>query len=378
MVAPVRRIVAGVDSQGKASALSDGPSPDIIYDPARPGFAATRIWVTDRAPAKVRGVHETLDLPHSLQPQNGGSIFWCFEFPPDASYMDKVGAADVAAWFARIGSPGASTARDARPHPYMQRTRSLDFCHILDGDITLVLDTSEVDLKEGDAVVIRGASHAWSNRSGKPCRVLISQHDGAGDHRKSASAPVQAEAKGAASNALLRRVVVGHDHEGRSCVTHDSDTPVQVPRSSGSTFFELWTIETCPAPLDSPVDWGSVKRPLAIPPPPLGAHWRVTHSLARDFDPKALNEEGRKAHQASQVNDGADRRPDARHWGMHRTPTVDYAICLKGQRVLILEEEDIVMDKGDICIQLGNLHSWGAVPGIAGQTSFIMIGGEFG
>jgi quercetin dioxygenase-like cupin family protein len=376
MAAPVRRIVAGVDDGGKASVLIDGASPDVKVDPARPGFAATRVWVTDSSPAKVKGVRDTLHLPHSLDAP-GGTTFWCFEFPPERSFVDKITQADVKAYFASMGSRGASTARDGKPHPYMQRTDTMDFCHILDGDITLVLDTQEVDLKEGDTVVIRGANHAWSNRSSGTCRILVSQHAGAGDYRKSASAPLVGRPKDAGMP-LLRRVVIGHDEAGRSCVTHDSDTPLQIPRSSGSTFFELWTIEAMPAPLDSPIDSGTVERPLTIPPPPSGAHWRVTHSLAKDFDPKLLSEEERRRHHAQYTDDGADRRPDSRHWGMHRTPTVDYAIVLEGERLLLLEDEDIVMRKGDICIQLGNFHSWGNVPGIGGKTSFIMIGGEFG
>jgi uncharacterized cupin superfamily protein len=60
----------------------------------------------------------------------------------------------------------------------MQRTRTLDFCLVLDGSITLVLDTQEVELRQGDTVVQRGTNHAWSNRSGRPCTIAFSSHDG--------------------------------------------------------------------------------------------------------------------------------------------------------------------------------------------------------
>jgi uncharacterized cupin superfamily protein len=100
------------------------------------------------------------------------------EFPPEASYIGRISAADVAAHFAAMGSPGASTASAGAPHPYMQRTRTFDFCYVLEGEITLVLDTEEVHLKEGDTVIQRGTNHAWSNRSDKPCLVVFSQHDG--------------------------------------------------------------------------------------------------------------------------------------------------------------------------------------------------------
>jgi uncharacterized cupin superfamily protein len=76
-----------------------------------------------------------------------------------------------------MGSPRASTYSATAPHPYMQRTQTLDFCLILEGEITLVLDTEEVYLKAGDTVVQRGTNHAWSNRSGRPCRIAISSHD---------------------------------------------------------------------------------------------------------------------------------------------------------------------------------------------------------
>ena len=60
----------------------------------------------------------------------------------------------------------------------MQKTRTLDFCLVLEGEITLVLDTEEVHLKAGDTVVQRGTNHAWSNRSDAPCVIAFSSHDG--------------------------------------------------------------------------------------------------------------------------------------------------------------------------------------------------------
>jgi uncharacterized cupin superfamily protein len=173
---PVRRIVV-VDENDKSRALSDGPSPDVRTDPARPGFSSTRIWVSDRTPARI-SVRETLDTPHRLEPPRGGSLCRVVTFPPDAGFRGKVGAKEVQAYFEAMGSPGASTYSSKAPHPYMQKTRTLDFCLIIEGEITLVLDTEEVHLKAGDTVVQRGTNHAWSNRSDKPCTIAFSMHDG--------------------------------------------------------------------------------------------------------------------------------------------------------------------------------------------------------
>jgi len=175
---PVRRIVTAQDENEKAVVLFDGPTPDVRTDPARPGYASARIWVTDRTPARIKGVKETLHLPHTIEPPKNGSVFRIVTFPPDASYINKVGAQKVRAFFESMGSPGASTYSADGPHPYSQKTRTLDLCIILEGEITLILDTEEVHLTKGDVVVQRGTHHAWSNRSDKPCTIVFSQHDG--------------------------------------------------------------------------------------------------------------------------------------------------------------------------------------------------------
>lgn len=174
---PVRRLITVDDDHGRSTCIEDAPSPDVRTDPARPGYEATRIWVTDRTPARIQGVRDTLDAPHTLEPPAGGSVCRVVTFPPEADYLHKVGAREVQAFFESMGSPQASTYQPGGRHPYMQQTRTLDFCLVLEGEITLVLDTEEVHLQAGDTVVQRGTRHAWSNRSGKPCVVAFSSHD---------------------------------------------------------------------------------------------------------------------------------------------------------------------------------------------------------
>ena len=176
-VKPARRIVVMDREAGKSCLVSDGPSPDVRLDAARPGFASQRMWVTDGTPAKI--VLETLHLPHTIEPPANGSVLNVVTFPPDESWLGKVGEREVKACFAAMGSLGASTYTAQAPHPYMQKTRTLDFGIVLEGEIVLVLDTAEVRLKAGDVVVQRGTNHAWSNRSSRPAVVAIASHDGA-------------------------------------------------------------------------------------------------------------------------------------------------------------------------------------------------------
>jgi mannose-6-phosphate isomerase-like protein (cupin superfamily) len=176
-VKPARRMVCLDRESGKSMMLNDGPSPDVRLDPARPGYALQRMWVTDGTPAKI--VLETLHLPHIIVPPANGSVLNVVTFPPDAGWLGKVGAREVQAFFKAMGAPQASTFSPDAPHPYMQKTTTLEFGIVTAGEIVLVLDTQEVKLKTGDFVVQRGTNHAWSNRSDQPATVVIATHDGA-------------------------------------------------------------------------------------------------------------------------------------------------------------------------------------------------------
>ena len=171
-----RRLVTIDREAYKGVCVSDGPAPDIRFDAARPGFMVSRLWVTDSSPAKIVG--ETLHLPHTLEPPAKGSVLRVYNIPPDKTWQGRVGKAEVEAYFKAMGSPGASTYSPQAPHPYMQKTRTLDICAVLEGEITLVLDTQEVVLSAGDVVVQRGTNHAWSNRGDRPAIVAVASHDG--------------------------------------------------------------------------------------------------------------------------------------------------------------------------------------------------------
>jgi hypothetical protein len=174
----VRRIICVNDAAGKGTSIGDGPSPDVRTDPARPGFAATRVWVTDTTPSRTKGVRETLHLPHTIEPPAAGSVCRVLTIPSDSSWQGRVGELEVRAYFRTMGSPGACTYSPSAPHLYMQKTRSLDLCMVLEGEPTLVLDTASLDLKQVDVAVIRGSNHAWANRTNRAARVAICSVDG--------------------------------------------------------------------------------------------------------------------------------------------------------------------------------------------------------
>ena len=172
-----RRIVT-IDrpSDGKSIIVSDGPCPDVLLDPARPGFASQRMWVTEGCPAKM--VYETLHLPRTMEPQNGGTVFRVDILPPDATWQGKATVDDARKFFAAMGSPGASAWHDGAKHPYLQQTATFDYCVLLEGELTLLLDTQEVTFKAGEVALLKGVRHAWSNRSRARAVLAISSHQG--------------------------------------------------------------------------------------------------------------------------------------------------------------------------------------------------------
>jgi uncharacterized cupin superfamily protein len=65
----------------------------------------------------------------------------------------------------------------------------VDYGIVLAGEITLILDDSEVTLTAGDVVVQRGTDHAWANRGDVPARVVFVLVDGEFDPALTATMP---------------------------------------------------------------------------------------------------------------------------------------------------------------------------------------------
>ena len=61
---------------------------------------------------------------------------------------------------------------DTTKHPAMHKTDTIDYIILLKGDVTLILDEEEVDLKPFDVVVQRGTNHAWVNNGNEPALLI--------------------------------------------------------------------------------------------------------------------------------------------------------------------------------------------------------------
>jgi hypothetical protein len=174
----IRRVVTGNDSHGRSVIVSDGAPTNIRQSPQRPGVVINNLWMTDTMPAQTSGPEDATVKPMALEPAAGGTNFRIVEFPPESDYIAKITAEDAKKAF---GDLGASHAIEGKArHPFMHKTKTLDYAIVLSGEIYLVLDDSEVLMTAGEVCIQRATSHAWSNRSDKPAKVAFILIDGDG------------------------------------------------------------------------------------------------------------------------------------------------------------------------------------------------------
>ena len=156
MAPKFRRIVTGHDAEGKSIIAIDGPPSD---------FGA--FWQTQETPADNNAAGDAAQGVRTLEPAPSGSIFRYAVIPPeDPNVSPKRRDEAIARMFAEMGAEHCrpDTSRD----PGMHKTRTVDYVILLSGEVTLLLDKGEVDLKPFDVVVQRGTNHAWVNKGKEP------------------------------------------------------------------------------------------------------------------------------------------------------------------------------------------------------------------
>ncbi|MBI4205941.1 MAG: cupin domain-containing protein [Betaproteobacteria bacterium] len=147
---------------------------------------------------------------------------------------------------------------------------------------------------------------------------------------------------------VVRRIVTGHDANGKAVVATD-ERLTAVPRGIGAHISgcEIWSTDRMPvdnsAAADAAQRAGFVKRYNYVGTGE-GTTFRIT-----EWAPGHARFE-------------------------HRTETVDYAILLSGEIDLECDSGEVVhLKPGDVVVQRGTMHTWvnrGSVPAV---TAFILI-----
>ena len=175
----IRRVVTGHDTDGKAVVMSDDFAPVVFTAEKRPGYASTEIWRTLATPAPITADMEDPTPGARRQlPTPRGSVIRINTLAPESDAVRSLSPDEALNVFASLGNSTASTFAKNGRHPMMHRTETIDYAIVLSGEITMLLDDSEVVLKAGDVLVQCGTNHAWSNRGKVPCQIAFILLDG--------------------------------------------------------------------------------------------------------------------------------------------------------------------------------------------------------
>lgn len=158
----------------------------------------------------------------------------------------------------------------------------------------------------------------------------------------------------------IRRVVTGHDENGRSTVISDDVTPggFEVPAWPGYGQTPIWLTNDAPASNEAD-DLIDLNSPLPGFGEGAGSAF-VVLQIAPESELDAMPPEER-AQATTPVAKLAPNLIDvdtSKHFGMHATDTVDYLILLSGELTLLLDDAEVVLEPLDVVIQRGTNRSW--------------------
>jgi quercetin dioxygenase-like cupin family protein len=141
----------------------------------------------------------------------------------------------------------------------------------------------------------------------------------------------------------VRRVITGHDTNGRAVVKIDEVSQHAFVGRPGATGINVWTTEGFPADNDGAEDAGLRQVGTTLPN---GTIFRIL-----EFAPGL-----------------APRN--------HRTDSIDYIVVLSGEIDMELDDTVVHLKAGDVLVQRGTIHNWvnrGTAPCV---IAFVLIAAE--
>ena len=127
------------------------------------------LWVTNESPVDVSKTDDRADQQIGVPPPRNGSILRVVDFAPQTDA--EVKGIDHHEILKQMGIEPET--QGYQRHAFTHRTRSVDYAIVLEGEIDMLLDDTQVHLKAGDIMVQQATNHAWVNTSGKSCRICF-------------------------------------------------------------------------------------------------------------------------------------------------------------------------------------------------------------
>ncbi len=170
----------------------------------------------------------------------------------------------------------------------------------------------------------------------------------------------------------IRRLVTGHDNNGRSKFIMDgaATSVLEVEAMGGLRVTDLW--ETFDSPADNRGEKDNADRDVHLEPGARGSIFRIV-----EFPPDSVwkdSGDGAAAFAAIQASHAADASSDDP--AMHKTDTVDYALVLDGEIWAVMDTEERLMKAGDALVQRGTNHAWANKTEKNCRVMFVLSGAE--
>jgi quercetin dioxygenase-like cupin family protein len=142
----------------------------------------------------------------------------------------------------------------------------------------------------------------------------------------------------------MRRIITGHDEQGKAIVLIDDEASNLRKSPSGNTSNLMWCTDQMPADIAIGTgieDMGA--RVIGTPPPVNGTRFTVNDILP-----------------------GGDPV-------MHRTETIDYVIVMSGEIEMDLDDSTVKLSAGDVMVQRGTNHAWVNRSGKPARVAFVLV-----
>lgn len=177
----------------------------------------------------------------------------------------------------------------------------------------------------------------------------------------------------------IRRIVTGHDEQGRAGVACAGPLPsvVEIQAIPGTLFHEVWATTATPAPINAQQPDPTLG-PLQLAPPANGTRIRFV-DIPPDTPEFLARGHEHMAQAFTQAGDArlSTVREDSPHPLMHRTETVDYGVVIDGELTLVLDQEEVPLGPGSVVVQRGTNHAWANRSGRPCRMLFVLVDGRY-
>lgn len=176
----------------------------------------------------------------------------------------------------------------------------------------------------------------------------------------------------------IRRIVTGHDANGKAVFTGIGPLPTVVPLATipGTVFHEIWSTQDAPAAVGNGAD--PTLGPLVLSPPRHGTRIRIV-DIPPDTEEFLQHGAGRMREAFAQIGEAQASTVKAAspHPLMHRTESIDYGVVLEGALTLVLDDSEVELAPGDVIVQRGTNHAWANRSGAPCRMLFVLVDGRY-